>query len=276
MSCHSPIPIETKTGMSVPVPCGKCAPCKRRRVESWVFRVMQEYKVSASAYFVTLTYDTPYVPRSANGFLTLRKSDVQKFMKRLRKATSAKMKYYLCGEYGSKNRRPHYHLILFNCPSKDLIEQSWGLGYVHIDEVNGNTVAYTMKYIDKSEYIKRFSRDDRIPEFSLMSKGIGKNFLSPAMVDYYHSDVTRMHVTERGGKKIAIPRYYRKKLFDEDQLQEQLMHVQSVMLKKADESKVDYLRLYGDNSQFTYSDYLTSRQKGYEQNYLSNFKPRSL
>ena len=65
------------------LPCGKCPNCYARRISGWSFRLMEEDKVSSSSYFITLTYDNP--PMSENGFMTLKKSDFQKFMKRLRK-----------------------------------------------------------------------------------------------------------------------------------------------------------------------------------------------
>lgn len=47
----------------------------------------------------------------------LRKEDIQKFMKRLRKNLSnydsEKIRYFVCGEYGPVHFRPHFHLLLF-------------------------------------------------------------------------------------------------------------------------------------------------------------------
>jgi len=49
-------------GENIPFPCGKCPPCKKRRTSGWSFRLMKEEERSKSALFVTLTYDTEYVP----------------------------------------------------------------------------------------------------------------------------------------------------------------------------------------------------------------------
>lgn len=41
--------------------------------------------------------------------------DVQKFFKRLRKNYGYEFKYFVCAEYGTRNLRPHYHIIfMFN------------------------------------------------------------------------------------------------------------------------------------------------------------------
>jgi len=107
--CDSPFFVLPKAAVEkVPVPCGRCPPCKLRRVNGWVFRMLEEEKVSSSSHFVTLTYDTSTVPISDNGFMTLRKRDFQLFMKRLRKlCLDAKLKDYAVGEYGTNYKRPH-------------------------------------------------------------------------------------------------------------------------------------------------------------------------
>jgi hypothetical protein len=135
---------------------------------------MQEEKHSTSAWFITLTYDTKYVPITSNGFMSLAKRDPQLFMKRLRKAhpKGSNLKYYLCGEYGSDTRRPHYHAVIFNA-DVTLISDAWGLGNVHYGSVTQASVGYTLKYMCKPRIIPIHQRDDRVPEFSLMSKGSG-------------------------------------------------------------------------------------------------------
>lgn len=220
--CLTPFGIRHKmTNETIPVPCGRCPECMKRRVSGWSFRLMQEEKVSTSAYFITLTYDQPIMTR--NGFMTLDKPDVQKFMKRLRKAVSQKyphikVKYYLCGEYGTKGMRPHYHAIIFNVPDTSFIEAAWNKGYIHYGTVSGASVGYTLKYMDKPKKIPFHRNDDRTPEFALMSKGLGENFLSNAAVRYHHADKdNRYCITIEGGKKIAMPRYYKNKIFTDQE-----------------------------------------------------------
>ena len=186
--CDSPFYVEKNSNTAnmgnprnlgkFPVPCGRCPPCKKRKVQQWVFRMMQEEKVSESSHFITLTYNTDNVPISENGFMTLDKADWQKFMKRLRKRNTKKLRYYAVGEYGGKTDRPHYHAIIYNLDHEDLIAESWKIGTVHIGTVSGSSIAFTTKYIDKEKRIPMFERDDRLREFSLMSKGLGKNYIN--------------------------------------------------------------------------------------------------
>jgi len=240
MACDSPYYVLPYKGAfdKVPVPCGKCPPCKLRRVNQWVFRLLQEYKRSTDAHFVTLTYDTRYVPITDNGFLTLRKKDLQDYFKRLRKlCPDAKIKYYAAGEYGSKNNRPHYHVIFFNVPDTKMFFDAWtnngqNIGSVHVGNVSSDSIAYTCKYIDKNNFAKKHGRDDRIPEFSLMSKGLGANYMTSGVVSYHIANLGNVYVTHVGGHKTSMPRYYRKKMFNEQQLKQQMLLIQDAVEKQ--------------------------------------------
>lgn len=203
------------------VPCGKCVLCLKRRQNSWAFRLHQETKVSTSACFITLTYET--APLSQNGYPTLKKKDYQDFMKRLRKTIkNSKIKYYACGEYGTNTHRPHYHAIMFNLPSRwlknsELLSNTWGNGHIDISPCNIATIRYVTKYLMKGSFERKHDTqtglmDDRNPEFSLMSKKMGLNHLTPRMVKYYTENMIS-HVTLPGGTLTSLPRYFRDKIF---------------------------------------------------------------
>lgn len=254
MPCLTPINVRPKKGTTVAgdfsyhaVPCGKCANCKRRRINSWVFRLMQQDKVSQCAVFATLTYATPYLRRTPNGFATLCKSDVQSFIKRLRYNTGREIKYYLAGEYGSKTFRPHYHAIIFNATWDD-IEHAWRdikskanpngtnelMGDVMAPYLEPAAIAYTCKYIAKDSKIPMHDRDDRLPEFAVMSTNLGRNYIQNTMrwkhsydgkwytltddkaTVQWHKENEANYVTMPGGSIQALPRYYREKIFDEE------------------------------------------------------------
>ncbi|AXH76296.1 MAG: replication initiator protein [Microviridae sp.] len=272
--CDSPFYILPKAAFEkIPVPCGRCPPCKLRRVNSWVFRLLQEEKISNTAHFVTLTYDTRTVPISENGFLTLRKRDFQLFMKRLRKLVPDTIKYYAVGEYGTNKSRPHYHAIIFNVPDPAHFHTAWQLGYVHIGQVSTNSIAYTMKYIDKLSYKKLHARDDREPEFPLMSKSLGANYLSEAVINYHQADLSRLYVTKEGGHKIALPRYYRQKIYTDVQLKQQL----SIIKAAADEKEllqVHEFQSLNYPSNYTYEDWKNSKAFGRYHSFYDQQLPR--
>lgn len=234
-SCLTPIPIKptkerpAKDGFLFHiVPCGKCPACRLRRIQGWVFRLKQEEKIHNASWFVTFTYDQP--PISSNGFMTLRRSDFTNFMKRLRTSTLRKtIKYYACGEYGSKTYRPHFHAIIFDATPQE-IEDAWLSGnngndavlrgLLHFGQVSDDSIAYTAKYMAKESRIPVHDHDDREPEYSVMSKRLGANYLTPEIIKY-HNDGTsyKSFLTMPGGATHAMPRYYRDKIFTEQELE---------------------------------------------------------
>ena len=229
MQCFTPFRVRNKSkdwqnqNLMIDVPCGKCLACTKRRASQWTFRLMEETKVSSSACFITLTYEK--TPISENGFRTLNKRDVQLFIKRLRKkCPTNKLRYYLCGEYGPNGTlRPHYHIILFNLPKSLIsnpqkIADTWQNGFIQIDNNNLKTIQYVAGYVTKGSFERLNNQDDRLPDFSLMSKGLGANYLTPQMIDYYRKRQVACIVKEEG-KIISMPRYYREKIFSKKELQ---------------------------------------------------------
>lgn len=187
---------------------------------------MQEYKTAKHAKFITLTYDTQTVPITKNGYMEIKKRDLQLFFKRLRKNRvqhtidsgqifEQRIKYYAVGEYGGTTKRPHYHIILFNCPT-ELIMPAWNQGNIHYGDVNEASVGYTMKYIAKPKRIPAHRNDDRTPEFALISKGIGDNYIDQKQIlKWHHADLkNRMYCNLLDGKKISMPRYYKDKIYN--------------------------------------------------------------
>jgi heterodisulfide reductase subunit B len=250
MGCQSRITVRNPkaahlAGKQILVPCGKCPSCLKRRVDSWAFRLMQEYKRSSMAHFVTLTYSNTFVPRTKNNYLTLERKDFTNFMKRLRKQTGIKgIKYYAAGEYGGQTKRPHYHAIIFNVPYRDYYENAWKVPYtdglpfgeVHVGQVTQESCAYVAKYLDKRQKIGSHPRDDRKKEFSAMSQGIGDNWVTDEIKKFHKADpANRMCIILPGGQKIAMPRRYRDMIFDEEEKEKQLEEILRVAKEKKEE-----------------------------------------
>lgn len=211
------------------VACGHCAICKKRRTSEWTLRLLHEHHYQPTGSFITLTYNTQNIPLSQqNGKMTLFYRDFQLFMKRLRKRfPDAKMKYYVCGEYGPRTQRPHYHSIIYGLPHQDelevykslsypfprysskVIDELWGKGFTTIGSITEETMRYCAGYVQK----KLYGRDGRLayqgiePPLSRCSKGIG------LMYCLAHQEEIKCELSiSRGAFKYAVPRYYRKKL----------------------------------------------------------------
>ncbi|UIB81351.1 replication initiator protein [Flyfo microvirus Tbat1_59] len=220
------------------VPCGKCLECKKGRVDAWALRLQTQLLHSDSAQFITLTYDDNNLPYSNNGNMSLYYVDTQRFLKRLRKRndskTANKIKYYLVGEYGSQTYRPHYHCIIFNVVDPDDIRAAWTHGHVDIGRVEDASIYYTLKYVTKNLHKTIHDTDDlddRLPERALMSKGLGLDFLTPAMVKYFKESPERP-VTLKGGTKIGLPRYFRDKLFTDNEIERRNKHLSKHLEKR--------------------------------------------
>lgn len=212
-------------------PCGKCVNCLQNKRQQWVFRLLNELKVSESCYFVTLTYDDFHLPRDELGYPQLCKRDVQLFLKRLRKAfPECKIRYFLCGEYGSHTYRPHYHAIMFNLPLDNTphrikltqkIEKIWQNGHVDIgDTVGGAAINYCAKYIMTKHKVS----PKYFPPFILTSRrpGLGANYVQNTSIKNYHrNDYQALASTD--GCNVNLPRFYATKIFNRDELKERFI-----------------------------------------------------
>jgi len=272
MKCDSPYYVNTAQSGRVPIPCGKCPNCKKRLVSSWAFRLEQEDKVSKLSLFLTLTYDTRTIPITENGFLTLDKKDVQNFLKRLRKNTGKKLSYFAVGEYGSTNKRPHYHLLMF---CKDLIKEdeildAWKNGTIHVGHISGASVKYTLKYVDKPGKIPAHKRDDRKKEFRLMSKGLGENYVTPATKQYHKADLSRLY-TVTDGFKVPMSKYYRKKIYTQNELDQQTIIISENVETEENRQRADWQR---KNPSGDYDEYLSQKRLGRYQNFYNSQKKR--
>jgi len=223
--CITPINLKKETWkqklsdtyMMQQVPCGRCIECRKLRVNSWFVRLQNEKDHSSSAHFVTLTYDDENLPYTENGIMGLNYKDTQDMWKHIRKYTPYKNpKYFLVGEYGEQTHRPHYHALVYNVDDPEIIQKAWKKGQIHVGEVNEATTFYTLKYALKSagKIKKSDPWDDRTLEKALMSKGLGKNYLTSEMIKYHKDDVER-GVKMLGNVNLPLPRYYRDKLFDQ-------------------------------------------------------------
>lgn len=244
------------------VPCGKCVDCLRRRQHGWSFRLYHQQLVSDTACFMTLTYGENYcnktgeyvfgedAPISDNGFQTLDRKDLTDFLHRLRKYQRRKLnnnetiKYYAVGEYGTDNLRPHYHIIMYNLDphlvarSHLLAKKIWKKGSVDIASCTPSSINYVVGYVMQGSHQKMHRNDDRTPQFSQQSKGLGQTYLTDAIIDY-HYDRMDASVQHPDGFRISLPRYYKDKIFTVEEKAE-LWEIQQEINKTDWQEFVDY------------------------------------
>lgn len=179
---------------------------------------------------MTLTYNDENMPLDKG----LHLSDFQKFKDNLRyNSDGRKFKYYHCGEYGDKRKRPHYHVILYgfdplNNNDREMVYESWGRcesfffdplpkNWRHTKSPQGKgmlpvcreDIAYTCGYVQKKLNGAKGKEEygNKRPPYSTGSNGLGLEF---ALANAERLCSNRW--TYLNGKKIGLPRYFRDKL----------------------------------------------------------------
>ncbi|TIS17093.1 MAG: hypothetical protein E5X07_34615, partial [Mesorhizobium sp.] len=140
----------------IEVACHKCWQCRENRINDWVGRCIAESKTARATHSITLTYgrdDAGIEDHLRAALLTY--SDVQKYLKRLRK-DGYPCRYFVAGEYGSEKGRAHWHLIIFwqdRVPEHELnrrfLQKHWTHGWSHWELPSYASIRYVMKYISK-------------------------------------------------------------------------------------------------------------------------------
>ena len=232
------------------VPCGQCSGCRLERSRQWAVRIMHEAQMHDSSLFLTLTYDDDHVPSDGS----LRKKDLQKFWKRLRKKVPGKIRYYAVGEYGDNTQRPHYHACVFNVDFEDkapisvgatnlynssVLDSIWKQGFTTIGELTFDSAAYVARYCMKKvtgkkahEHYQRIDPDTGEvywiePEFQVYSNkpGLGRSWY-----DKYYREVFPNDEVVINGKQVRPPRTYKTWLEQTDS--ETALKVQRARSKK--------------------------------------------
>lgn len=161
-------------------------------------------------------------------------------MKRLRKAYPYTIRYFMGGEYGEQDWRPHFHACLFNHDWNDKtywqttetgnklyrseqLEQLWPYGHSTTGALTFQSAAYVARYCTKvvngdlaEDHYKRYDNLGEYqltPEYGKMSlkPGIGANWLELYKPDVYNFD----HIIVNG-QECTPPKYYDKLLKRED------------------------------------------------------------
>lgn len=229
--------------LPVTVPCGTCIGCRIERTRQWAIRCVHESKMHEQNCFITLTLEDKYLNKDRSLDKKVFQDFMKRFRKFIaddllkepgqRQLVNHKSpRYYHCGEYGETYGRPHYHSAIFgfDFPDKvlfaDLGENSlytskilskiWGLGHCTVGALTYDSAAYVARYIQKKItgkaavfHYNDFDIDtgeiirERLPEYTTMSKGIGKSFFEKYTADVYNFD----HVIMKG-KELRPPKYY--------------------------------------------------------------------
>lgn len=245
-------------GSALSIPCGACLGCRMDRSREWAIRCYHESQMHSANSFITLTYDDEHLPPDFG----VHKRVWQLFMKKLRKQVGVKIRFFACGEYTEPPEwRPHYHALLFGYQFPDLVrwtqrngkifyrskslEQLWPNGFSLVSDVNLQSAGYVARYI-----MKKVSGDDQYSvdhytrvhpvtnqlhqvdkEFCLMSRkpGLGQTWFEKYKGDAFPSDFVIVD-----GRKMPVPKFYNKKLIEEELERYKRARKQKMLKHKAD------------------------------------------
>lgn len=239
---------KSPSGKSMEVACGGCIGCRLSHAIEWTVRNLHEKSLWEYSFFVTLTFDDLHLPDNYSADVEI----VQLFHKRLRQylarhpewvgATSGadvKVRYYLVSDYGTKNFRPHFHVIYFlNYDFADRepwysskmgyrqwispqLTKLWGQGEVTISLLDEGNATYITRHnvlkVSGPAAVAHYCRIHPLtgefcavrPEFMVCSlkPSIGSDWF-----DKFEGDVFPCDYVVIDGRKFPVPKFYARQL----------------------------------------------------------------
>ena len=238
-------PISDMRTRWVPISCGECMECRKKKGREWLMRLSEEIKQDNKCKFITLTFSPEKLKELTSKVHILDKENglekeregydldnavcslaVRRFTERWRKEHKKTVRHWLITELGHKNtEHVHMHGIIWN-QDVDKIERIWQYGFVwkgkkrtgvhgrirYENYVNETTVGYMMKYVTKRD-LKHKHYKSQI----FASKGIGKSYINSeaAKLNEFKDGETKEYYRTSTGHKVALPIYLRNKIYTE-------------------------------------------------------------
>lgn len=242
----------------IPVKCGCCIECRKEKQREWRVRLEEELR-SNFGYFTTLTISPEGIKEieektglkweeNPNEIAT---KALRLFLERVRKETKKSIKHWCVTELGEKKDRIHLHGIFFGQKSAELIRKHWKYGFVFIgDYCNTRSVNYMSKYMLKVDI-----KHPTFKQIVLASAGIGAGYFDRLAYLWQKQNYKNINVatyTFRNGTKMAMPKYYKNKIFTEKErekmwinnLNRGLLWIYGEKVKADDWKTIDNLREY--------------------------------
>lgn len=280
-----------------PIPCGMCNGCRADYARNWADRMILELDHSKKAVFVTLTYNDEHLPVMYNittgqAEITLKKRDVQLFMKRLRKQfRDRELRYYIAGEYGAKGRS-HYHAIIYGIGLEDfpdlqlkgnnqlghmyyksdwLAEKVWKNGFCLIANVSWKSCAYVARYVNKKQFglvSDEFIDRMREPTFAVSSRNPGIGMYYPIEHPEYKDKSNYYFSDENGSVMVRFPKVFLKFLENNDPEIYQEMKKERMIYAK----DTEFLKLKNTDLLSSELDELSENQISKSQNVIEFYR----
>lgn len=245
----------------IPTKCGCCIECRKEKQREWRVRLDEELR-SNFGYFITLTISPEGIKEleertglnwelNPNEIAT---KGLRLFLERARKDTGKSIKHWCVTELGEEGDRIHLHGIFFGQKSAELIKKHWKYGFSFIGQYcNSRSVNYMTKYMLKVDI-----KHPTFKQIVLASPGIGAEYMNRLDYLWQKQNYKRIEVatyTFRNGTKMAMPKYYKNKIFTDKErermwinnLNRGLLWIFGEKVKADDWETIDNLREYWQN-----------------------------
>lgn len=205
---------DPRTGQTVPMTCRNrkkmCPECAKRFKRQWAGRCIAESNLWSQTAFVTLTYAEEHKPRD----LQTGYEDVKLWLKTLRNHTRMickdkigqkfectlpdRFRYFIAGELGPENDRPHWHCLLFGMPALELRPETqrvfppspmdklklrdtaWKRGFITWTAATVGKMTYATSYsLKKTDDHLSYFQPSRMP-------GLGHGYFEKVGAQAYH------------------------------------------------------------------------------------------
>lgn len=264
-------PVYDTRVLHVPIACGKCMECRKQKAREWKVRLLEDIKKNKNAHFITLTFSNQaikainelQIKRTLLGYSGLienvnikdlsgyqkdnaiAKKAVRLFLERWRKKHKTSLRHWLVTELGHKGTENiHLHGLVWTDTPQD-IGPLWKYGYVwdgynkngkRINYVNQQTINYIVKYIHKAD-IQHKTYQSKV----LTSPGMGRDYTTSFDVKKNKFNESNTNETYRTpqGHKMALPTYWRNKLYNEQEREALWLHKLDKMIRYVDGQEID-------------------------------------
>jgi len=265
-------PVTDQRVLLVPVGCGKCIECKKQKAREWQVRLTEEIRNDNTGKFVTLTFSNESIKeltKEINGVEGYNLDNeiatlaTRRFLERWRKKYKKSIKHWLITELGGNGTENiHMHGILWTTEKAEEINKIWKYGFTWIGDrnnggyVNEKTINYTTKYVNKTDF-KHKEYNSKI----LTSPGIGKNYINrnDSNKNKYKKKETKETYTTKQGIKIALPIYYRNKIYTEEEKEKLWLEKLDKEIRYVCGEKIDVSK--NDNEYFKTLEYYRQKNK---------------
>lgn len=236
----------------VPIGCQKCMECRKQKARGWQVRLLEDIKQNTNGKFITLTFSNEWIKNIVEGYTNDNNEWVEGigtelegyeldnqiatvatryFLERWRKTYGRTLRHWFVTELGHEGTENiHIHGIVWphiegTIPAiMNEIEKHWKHGFVwkwkiekgrRVNYVNESTVNYIIKYVTKADGLHK-----EYKSIILTSPGIGKNYTEAReawkKAKFKGTETDETYRT-RTGHKIALPIYWRNKVFTDQE-----------------------------------------------------------